>query len=424
MPVSISVALLAAAVTSPVLTGPVHPPTPVLGAIAPADTLEIVRWEEFAWQNIGGLDPEVWPTRALTGLFLSMYMAGVSVDDRYDLDVDLPSATGSADDAAAAAGRAYLEKFFQADVGDALPAPGDVDPPLDALAAAAADAAYELASRTVGDPVPYRPFAVAGRYVPTELPGDPMTAHLGHFSFDPARATEIAPPPSVNSDRHAADLNETRRLGGLESDERTEWHEKATIVFDAQYHHPMIHRLMEGRDLSLFEQARIMAIADMTYEDVLMAQFAGKLHFQSWRPITAIRRAELDGRDDTEVDPDWTPFLETPNSSEYPCGHCTGVAGLAGVLEAVLPLRDGDQIVIKPEDMMGSDPAERGFRGDAESFLDGFEIVLDSWDAFEEEGSMSRIYNGAHFRYSMDAGRALGRAIAATTLERWGGLGR
>ncbi|MEO0699379.1 MAG: vanadium-dependent haloperoxidase, partial [Pseudomonadota bacterium] len=232
---------------------------------------------------------------------------------------------------------------------------------------------------------------------------------------------QIAPPPALDSDEYAASFNETKRVGAIKDAERTEEQSKATIVFDLQNPHPMIFRILENRDLSLFEQARVMAIYDLATDDVMLAQFAGKLHFQSWRPITAIRRAELDGRDDTDVDLGWQAFLDTPNSSEYPCGHCTFVAASAEVLKVLLPLKDGEKIVITAEDMY-HDPKERGVGKEMRKALEGYEMRYESWDAFAEAGGLSRIHNGAHFRYSLNAGMALGKSVAKANLQKWDGI--
>lgn len=357
--------------------------------------------------------------RNLTGLQVAMYFAGSKVDPRYTLEIDLPDAVGDADAVAAAAGAAYLKKTCDLDTS-ALTPEAEASTDIAALAEAAADLAIGMMTRTVGEPQSYVPHAVAGRFVPTRIPGDVRTAHLGHFAYDPKRATNIAPPPALDSDEYAASFKETHALGGLTSEMRTTEQEKATIVFDLQNPDPMIERLLATRDLSLFEQARVMAIYGLTVEDVSLAQFGGKLHFQSWRPITAIRRAELDERDDTEVDADWAPFLDTPNSSEYPCGHCTFVSASAETLKAILPLKPGEKVVIKATDVY-QDPDSRGYDGDAKAFIEGFEMSFDSYDDFAEAGAMSRIHNGAHFRYSINAGMTLGKAVSAANLAKWSG---
>jgi hypothetical protein len=41
----------------------------------------------------------------------------------------------------------------------------------------------------------------------------------------------------------------------------------------------------------------------------------------TWRPVTAIPLADIDGNPDTAPDPDWLPLINTPSHPEYPAGH-------------------------------------------------------------------------------------------------------
>jgi len=45
-----------------------------------------------------------------------------------------------------------------------------------------------------------------------------------------------------------------------------------------------------------------------------------KVDHASWRPITAIHRANEDGNPDTVADPSWTPLIANPASLDYPSG--------------------------------------------------------------------------------------------------------
>ena len=388
---------------------------------AHADVPAIQKWEKLAYEAEAMPDVEVSGLRLLTGMFLAMYYAGAEFDERYELHTDLPTAKASADEAAAAAGHAYLNTFFGLD-GRKLAKIKRYRrrDDLQALAQAAAELAFAKVTETTGERTPYRPFVVPGRYVPTGYTADTLTSNLPDFGYEHTRATQIPPPPTPDSEAYASSYNETKSLGGTDSKLRTEDQAKSSMVYDLQDPHPMIYRIIARRDLTLFEQARIMAIYGLAVEDMTAAQFAGKLHFQSWRPITAIRNGDIDGRDDTERAPSWTPLLETPNSSEYPCGHCTFVSATAALLEVLLPLMEGEEVIILAEDIY-TPQENRGFDGDLVSYVEGHSIELDSYQAFAEDGAMSRIYNGAHFRYSTEAGLKLGRDVAAAILQEWDG---
>ena len=55
--------------------------------------------------------------------------------------------------------------------------------------------------------------------------------------------------------------------------------------------------------------------------DAGIACFDAKYHYTFWRPVTAIRNADIDGNDATTADSTWSPLLTTPNHPEYPAAH-------------------------------------------------------------------------------------------------------
>jgi hypothetical protein len=67
--------------------------------------------------------------------------------------------------------------------------------------------------------------------------------------------------------------------------------------------------------------ARLLAMGNMIDSDALIACWDSKFHYLFWRPVMAIRNAEIDGNARTTADPAWTPLLTTPNHPEYPAAH-------------------------------------------------------------------------------------------------------
>ena len=63
--------------------------------------------------------------------------------------------------------------------------------------------------------------------------------------------------------------------------------------------------------MSTVERARLFALANVAAMDSFVAVFDAKYEYAFWRPITAIRRAEIDGNDATDAAPTWLPLLET-----------------------------------------------------------------------------------------------------------------
>jgi hypothetical protein len=47
--------------------------------------------------------------------------------------------------------------------------------------------------------------------------------------------------------------------------------------------------------------------------DAVITAWDSKRHWNFWRPITAIHEGENGGNARTEGDPDWQPFIATPN---------------------------------------------------------------------------------------------------------------
>jgi hypothetical protein len=126
-----------------------------------------------------------------------------------------------------------------------------------------------------------------------------------------------------------------------------------------------------------------------------------KMHYSSWRPITAIRNGDIDGNDATARAPEWTPLLPTPNFPEHPCGHCIYAGAVATA--------------------MAEDTGERPVTGVRVSSLvaaNSIQQVLPSWGQWVQEVSDSRIYAGAHFRFANEAGEAMGRAVGRAVVDK------
>jgi hypothetical protein len=76
-------------------------------------------------------------------------------------------------------------------------------------------------------------------------------------------------------------------------------------------------RLAISSGLNVRQTARFFALVHTSAADALIAGFNAKYFFRSWRPRTAIPRADTDGNPDTDSDPSWTPLLNV-NHPEYP----------------------------------------------------------------------------------------------------------
>jgi hypothetical protein len=139
----------------------------------------------------------------------------------------------------------------------------------------------------------------------------------------------------------------------------------------------------------------------MINDDATVAIADAKLHYNFWRPITAIRNGDEDGNDATAPDPAWEPLIPTPNHPEYPCGHCIFAAATAEFMKAEV----------------GNAPSW-GVRVASRSIPNAAVQVLPSWDEWARQVSFSRTLGGVHYRFSNEAAEVMGRKITQMALAK------
>src|SRR5262249_39189316 len=148
-----------------------------------------------------------------------------------------------------------------------------------------------------------------------------------------------------------------------------------------------------SQGLTMEENARLFALLNLTMADAGILCWDCKFHFNFWRPVHAIRQADVDGNADTVADPNWTPLLTTPPFPAYTSGHSTfssaGPAALACFFQT---------------DRVRFTTTSDGLAGVTRTF--------DSFWAAAEEAGMSRIYGGIHWDFDNQEGLRTGRALA------------
>lgn len=389
-----------------------------LGASAVAED-----WSDmFAWREIrsdvasqfneAGGERTPAHFRASAALDLAMFSAANAVEERYTPYFDdLPEASGDPDLAAHFAAAALLQRLYGSSADDetearlnAVSEGHDLAAVMAAhqIADAVVDRVMMQAGATTGDVPPYRPFTTAGRWVPTELP-----FFRGGLNVQPwlmEASTDLRPdgPPALDSQAWADNFNEVMTLGARDSDIRTPEQSAEARFWVSKDWEPLVMQLVERRELDMLDTARVMALMSLATSDAGLATGEAKDHFQFWRPLTAIRNADLDGRDDTDIEAGWMPLLNTPRHPEYPCAHCSYGAAVSAVLSATFTLEDGETVDVYAEDAP-----------------DLVEAIADL-DAFSARMSMSRLYGGVHYRFSNEDAEAIGRAAADLALERFG----
>ena len=201
--------------------------------------------------------------------------------------------------------------------------------------------------------------------------GPIIRGNLGARPIFLAAANEFrsGPPPAFGSPQFTAALAEVRLI----ADTRTADQLAIALFWNVNQSGRSQAAFMEiARELivsyrrSDAEAAQIMFLMGAASFDALIGCFEAKYHYWLIRP--------------PQADAGIVTAFPTPPHPSYPSAHSCSSGALAGVLAATFPSEAGRLAAIA------------------------------------EESSLSRLYAGIHYRFDMEAGLALGRAVAAKAL--------
>jgi hypothetical protein len=350
----------------------------------------------------------------LAYMHIAIYDAVNAIDGRRTVFAVRPSSVpaGASQDAAAveAAYRvlrsilpssqaAYLEGEYTASLASIPDGPAKAD----GMAVGFEVAALLMASRA-GDGrnnplITYTPGSGAGVWVPTP-PGfgsaaTPWLAVMRPFAIESPSQFRADGPPALGSREYAEDFNEVKRLGSVNSSERTpeqtalaRFYFDVTVLQEAQG----LRGLAAASDLSTVDSARLYAQVYVSVSDAMIAGWDSKLYYGFWRPVTAIRNADVDGNPDTEADPSWAPMTSTPSHPEYPSAHSVISNGFT---EAIRMFFGTKRVEIA-----------------LSSVNTGTTIVYRNTDDIGKDITDARIYAGFHFRTACVHGAVIGKKVA------------
>src|SRR5215470_12147435 len=182
----------------------------------------------------------------------------------------------------------------------------------------------------------YRPFTKPGVYVPTALPIESTSGAIKPWAMEKGSQFRAPPPPTLDSDVWTRDVSEIREIGSSNSKTRTpEQTEIARFWFltGPRSYTPLVQQIAEAKNMDLVDCARLYALVAMATNDAFIAVFDAKYAHNFWRPITAIRNADLTSNPATPREASWSPLGVTPPHPEYPCAHCIVAATVAEVLK-------------------------------------------------------------------------------------------
>jgi hypothetical protein len=366
-----------------------------------------------------------------TGLDLALIQAAMhdavqAIEKRYEPYFSTPAASGSESKAAAAAAAAYRV------LSDDRVCPNTSQPTLDTAFApysagndpglvvgyAAADAllATEYRAATTAT---FTPPTGIGQWQPTPPGNAPMSfvyvATLKPFIMDSPSQFRPGPPPALTSDRYAKDYNEVKAIGSTlahpaagacpaapDTDMARFW----AGNFAAQWNQ-VLRDVAVSRHLGIGDTARLLALANLAAADAGIAAWDSKVHYNFWRPITAIREGAADGNDNTAPDASWTPFI---SSSHFPAGsqtppysdYVSGANGLTGAYTAML------QLYFKTDHL----PLQIYKASPPTVAICANPRLYRRISAAAEEVVDARVLLGIHFRFADTAARTLGTRIA------------
>jgi hypothetical protein len=129
--------------------------------------------------------------------------------------------------------------------------------------------------------------------------------------------------------------------------------------------------------------AKAYALTAIALYDGFISCWDEKYRSSYIRPVTAIN--EL-------IDETWLPYLQTPPFPEYTSGHSTITAAAATVLTSVF----GDNFA---------------FQDTSDLRYIGMQRHFNSFNEAAAETSISRVYGGIHYRFSVDTGAEMGKRL-------------
>jgi hypothetical protein len=234
----------------------------------------------------------------------------------------------------------------------------------------------------------------------------PWLATTTPFAVKSSSQFRAKRPPELASDEYARDYNEVKALGALTGSSRTQeqtdigyfWSDNTPV----QWHRAL--RAVAGTYISdIGDSARLFALASFAAADAIMTAWETKIHYCYWRPVTAIQRADNDGNQATEHDPEWKPLLNTPNYPDYSSGANAVTGAMTRTMQLFFDTDEMTFTVTSNSTNLAPEKRSRTFH----RFSDAAAEVVDA-----------RIYLGYHFRFADTAAREQGTRVAEWTFRR------
>jgi len=202
-------------------------------------------------------------------------------------------------------------------------------------------------------------------------------------------------PHDLTSQAYAADFDEVKDLGSVNSASRTPAQTDSAVYWGTgnatATMASVLRSVADSQGGTLADHARLFARAYASAADTAIVTWRDKERYGFWRPMTAIREADGDGNDATVADPTWTSLITAPSYPEHP-------SGLSGL---------GCSVAETLQHHYGRDAAT--FSGtNAANVTRTFTSFSELCDDIVE----ARIWSGIHFRFADEEAAKLGRRVA------------
>jgi hypothetical protein len=275
---------------------------------------------------------------------------------------------------------------------------------------AAAAAILDLRTGDKADTLPFLDFGYDPGSDPGDfqfIPGLPFAAatfwgRVTPFVLNSSSRYQPKAPYALRSKKYAADFNEVKSLGAVDSTTRTDEQEEIALFWvegSPQGWNRIARIVSVQHGLDLWENARLFGLLNLASADAYIADFQNKYSFEFWRPITAIHAADTDGNPDTVADLTWESLVGTPPVPEYPSGH----SGQGGAMAEVLARFFGDKVSFST----------------TATTQPGVTRSFTSFSQAAEENGNSRIYVGFHFRHAVTEGIKLGSKVGKVAFNHY-----
>jgi VCPO second helical-bundle domain len=238
----------------------------------------------------------------------------------------------------------------------------------------------------------------------------PWVGNAVPFLVKSASQFRTAGPLDLTSVEYAAEFNEVKNIGSLNSLTRTAAQSHAAAFWQtnpAANYNAIARRFVDQLSLDVSDSARLFAMLDLSAADALITTWNDKYYRNFWRPITAIRHADIDGNPATVADPTWTPMFDpslnpaiggtgpaliTPPYPDHPSGATAYASASMHALES----------------FFGTD--EVTFYATSSRFP-GEQRTFDRFSDLTSEVLEARIWAGIHFRTADVQSAELGREV-------------